>query len=214
MMQFSPSPQSFCNHKWFLYWKLSKQLPSSEEVTKLEWQLKSRDPRNWGKNETLWNLPVSLTNTTCSREGDVTSLFLPILSVFELFLISTLNAWGEITLCHYSSLVFQKNKIVFLLLTRANRSRFVLIQGAGRCDSLQHPSARITLPSVPMLQQKHVHGLCHASQLYKQQLVSVHSFQCYLKLGIAISKQHGLYKQGTWTWLVAFLIFFHLYRWA
>lgn len=68
------------------------------------------------------------------------------------------------------------DKIVFLLLTRANRSRFVLMQGAGRCDSLQHPSARITLPSIPMLQHRHVHGLCHAFQLYKQQLFSVHSF--------------------------------------
>jgi len=83
-------------------------------------------------------------------------------------------------------------KIVFLLLTRANRSRFVLMQGAGRCDSLQHPSARITLPSVPVLQHRHVCGLRHPFQFYKQQLFYVLTFPCFLKLGIAISQQHGL----------------------
>lgn len=89
------------------------------------------------------------------------------------------------------------DKIVFLLLTRAKRSGFVLAQGTGRCDCLQTLSARITLPSIAMLQRTLVYQLCHLFHLCKQQLLFVLSFQCFLKLSVDISKQHGLYKQGT-----------------
>lgn len=52
-------------------------------------------------------ISLYLSHATCSRKGDVTSLFLLILNIFWLFLISAWKAWGEITISHYSSLVLQ-----------------------------------------------------------------------------------------------------------
>lgn len=58
-------------------------------------------------------ISLYLSHATCSRKGDVTSPFLLILKMFELFLISAQKAWGKITVYHYSSLVLQI-KLFFL----------------------------------------------------------------------------------------------------
>lgn len=100
------------------------------------------------------------------------------------------------------------DKIGFLLLSKTNRSRFVLMQGARKCECLQHLPARY-LPSIPMFPENHVHGLCRALQ---KAVVSFPSFLCFLKWALPFLSSMA-YEQGTWTQIVAFFIFFSLYRW-